>query len=141
MLINSSICLIFPTCVLHSSMICADKNKQSENVFFLPVFPATLFLLFAAPQSQHGSPSLWNSVNRKSFRQWPYVTFCGWNDASLSSRGCEVRSERSLLRQKPRPWRPSAPPPSPPLSSSGCSGTTNNNLTDKHRQLGTFFPP
>lgn len=91
MLINSSICLIFPTCVLHSSMICLDENKQAENVFFLPVFPATLFLLSAGPRSQHGSPSLWNSVNRKSFRQWPYVTFCGWNDGSLSSRGVRWR--------------------------------------------------
>lgn len=90
-LINSSICLIFPTCVLHSSMICLDQNKQAENVFFLPVFPATLFLLSAGPRLQHGSPSLWNSVNRKSFRQWPYVTFCGWNDGSLSSRGVRWR--------------------------------------------------
>lgn len=65
---------------------------------------------------------------------------CRWTDVDCRHKG-EVKSERLPLTPKPKPWRPSAPLLSPPLFSSGCSGTANNNFLflDKQHQLDSSF--
>lgn len=86
MWINSSICLIFPTCVLHSSIICMNERKQAQKMFsasyvqdIIPIAkicPAIASFLSTWPGVSH---SLWhtydslsprNTINGKSFRQW-----------------------------------------------------------------------
>lgn len=124
MLINSSICLIFPTCVLHSSMICLGENKQAENVIFPFLFSKwrRLYCLLVLSGSKARSHCGTQSIGGP-----PDNSLMKWGQSVITGVA-KMKSERSLLRQKPRLWRPSAPPASPPLSSSGCSGTTNNNV-------------
>ena len=73
-----------------------------------------------------------SSFKRKSFNQTmgdvKYPAACEWYGFVCRRK---VRSEgegRLPSRLRPKPWKPSAPLPSSPLFSSGCSATTNNNF-------------
>lgn len=68
--INSSICRIFPTSVLHSSIICGEKTPSNVSLSERSLTHAAFVL-----SDTYDSLSLWRSISRKSLRAMADVKF------------------------------------------------------------------